>query len=111
MRPIRPTSAWAMNPVRSARRMETAQMTTTRESMAAFSSGSRMALSLAIARILCTRAAATGPLLLLEQHRCRSRCGAERVDECGEGIGEALALRGGESIDHSQDLLLGHGRG
>src|SRR5436309_1790671 len=110
MRPIRPTSAWAMKPVRSARRMERAQMTTTRQSMPALSSGTRVALSIPISRLLRPRAAAARPLLLLEEHRCRSRFGAERVDECGEGIGEALALRGGQSIDHGQDLLLRHGR-
>src|SRR5260370_204233 len=95
MRPIRPTSAWAMNPVSSARTTDHAQMTTTRPSMATFSSGNRVALSLFIHPLLHSRAAAARPLVLLEQHRRRSRFGAQRVHECGEGVGEAFSLRGG----------------
>src|SRR5213593_4381075 len=96
MRPISAMSACAMKPVSSARRTDQAQMTTLRASMADRSSGMRVA-SLAIGRHLHTRAAiGAWPLVLLEEHGCRSRFGAQRVDECGEGVGEALPLRGGQ---------------
>src|SRR5205085_1241120 len=109
MRPIRWTSPCAMKPVINARTTDQAQMTTTRASMAAFSMGTREAASLAIGRFL-SAAAASGarPLVVLEEHRCRSGLGAQCVDECGEGVGEAFALRGGEPFDHAEDFLLRH---
>src|SRR5437868_14192152 len=89
------------------RTTDQAQMTTTRASMAAFSMGTREAASLAIGRFL-SAAAASGarPLVVLEEHRCRSGLGAQCVDECGAGVGEAFALRGGEPFDHAGDFLL-----
>src|SRR5262249_6276180 len=130
MRPIRPTSPWAMNPVSRASTIAHAQMNTTRASMAARSTGIRKPTSagpaagatgspsavapcsrlksLFIARLLHPRAAASRPLVLFEEHRRRSRFGTECIDQCGEGVGEALSLRGGNAIQSGQDLLLRH---
>src|ERR1041385_4325730 len=97
MRPIRRTSPWAMKPVATARTMDHAQMTSTRESMAGFSRGTRDgATSLVIVRLLpATAAAGFGPVVVLEEHRCRSWLGAECVDEGGEGVGKTFSIRRG----------------
>src|SRR5690349_10763058 len=102
MMPIRWTKPWAMKPVARARAIDQAQMTTTRASMAAFSSGTRVCDSLVIVRPLPAPAAAGArPVVVFEEHRGRSGFGPECVDEGGEGIGEAFALCGGESLDHA----------
>src|SRR5437016_4162427 len=128
MTPISMISACAMKPVSNARTMAQAQMTTTRASMAALSSGTRGSASagptdgatgspsavapystfrsLFVGRLLRPRATAARPRVVFEQHRRRSGFGAKGVDERGEGVGEAFPFARREPVDETEDLLL-----
>src|SRR5437763_5705420 len=111
MRPISPTSAWAMKPVAMARAMDQPQMTTTRAPTEGRSSGARPGATSFAIRLLRPGAAHARALLLFEEHWRGAGLRSQSIDEHRECVGEALPLRRREALNDRQDLLLRHGGG